>query len=291
VLARVMKYALATSLLLLALAGPVMAQESGPTLDKIKKKATVAFGYREAARPFSFRGEDSQPAGYSVDLCRQIAIVLKSALGLGDLKVTWVPVTPSDRIGKLQRGAIDLECGSSTITFERLQQVAFSNMTFVDGGSVLATASSGIRGVKDLNGKRVGVIPNTTTDKALGVALATLSVKPEIVHVNETREGLQGLEAGQLDAYASDHLLLAGLIATAKDPAALKLSDNYFSYEPYGLMMRRGDYTFQVHVNRTLSAVYRSGKIVEIYERWFGSYNDVSPLIRSLYLLNSWPDS
>jgi ABC-type amino acid transport substrate-binding protein len=286
-----MTYALATSLLLLALAGPVMAQETGPTLDKIKKKGAVAFGYREASRPFSFRSEDSQPAGYSVDLCRQIAVVLKSALGLADLKVSWVPVTPSDRVGKLQRGAIDLECGSTTITFERLQQVAFSHMTFVDGGSVLASASSGIRGVKDLNGKRVGVIPNTTTDKALAIALAALSAKAEIVHVSETREGLQRLEGGQLDAYASDHLLLAGLVSTAKDPAALKLSDDYFSYEPYGLMMRRGDNTFQVHVNRTLSALYRSGKIVEIYERWFGSFNEVSPLIRSLYVLHSWPDS
>jgi ABC-type amino acid transport substrate-binding protein len=285
-----MSYALATILLLFTLAGPLMADEP-PALDKIKKKGAVAFGYREASRPFSFRGEDGQPAGYSVDLCRQIAVVLKSALGLVDLKVSWVPVTPSDRVGKLQRGAIDLECGSTTITFERLQQVAFSHMTFVDGGSVLATASSGIRGVKDLNGKRVGVIPNTTTDKALAIALAALSIKPQIVHVAETREGLQGLEGGQLDAYASDHLLLAGLLSTAKDPAALKLSDDYFSYEPYGLMMRRGDQTFQVHVNRTLSALYRSGTIVEIYERWFGSFNEVSPLVRALYLLHSWPES
>jgi glutamate/aspartate transport system substrate-binding protein len=286
-----MRYALATSLLLLALAGPVMAEDSGPTLAKIKKKAAVAFGYRESSRPFSFRGEDGQPAGYSVDLCRQIAVVLKSALGLGDLKVSWVPVTPSDRVGKLQRGDIDLECGSSTITFERLQQVAFSHMTFVDGGSVLATASSGIRGVKDLGGKRVGVIPNTTTDKALATALTALSIKPQIVHVPETKEGLQGLEGGQLDAYASDHLLLAGLLSTVKDPTALKLSDEYFSYEPYGLMMRRGDQIFQVHVNRTLSALYRSGAVVEIYERWFGSFSDVSPLVRSLYILHSWPDS
>jgi glutamate/aspartate transport system substrate-binding protein len=200
-------------------------------------------------------------------------------------------VTPGDRIGKLQRGAVDLECGATTITFERLQQVAFSHMTFVDGGSVLATASSGIRGVKDLGGKRVGVIPNTTTDKALATALAALSSKPQIVHVAETREGLQGLEGGQLDAYASDHLLLAGLLSTAKDPAALKLSDDYFSYEPYGLMLRRGDHPFQVQVNRTLSALYRSGAVVEIYERWFGSFNEVSPLMRSLYLLHSWPDS
>jgi glutamate/aspartate transport system substrate-binding protein len=285
-----MKYALTIGLLLLALAGPVAADEP-PTLDKIRKKGAVTFGYREASRPFSFRGEDGQPAGYSIDLCRQIATVLKSALGLNELKVSWVPVTPSDRIGKLQRGAIDLECGSTTVTFERWQHVAFSHMTFVDGGSVLATASSGIRGVKDLDGKRVGVIPNTTTDRALATALATFAIKPQILHVAETREGLQGLEAGRLDAYASDHLLLAGLLSTARDPAALKLSEDYFSYEPYALMLRRDDQNFQVHVNRTLSAVYRSGVIVEIYERWFGPFKDVSPLVRSLYLLHSWPDS
>jgi len=285
-----MSYLLAISFLLLAHAGPAMADDT-PTLDRIKKKAAITFGYRESSRPFSFTGSDGQPAGYSVDLCKKIAIVLKSALGLADLKVSWVAVTPGDRIGKLQRGAIDLECGSTTVTFERLLQVAFSHLTFVDGGSVLATASSGIRGVKDLTGKRVGVIPNTTTDKALATATAALSVKPEIVHVTETQEGLQGLEAGRLDAYASDHLLLGGLLSTARDPAALKLSDQYFSYEPYALMLRRGDPAFQVHVNRTLSALYRSGAVVEIYERWFGSFNEVSPLMRSLYILHSWPDS
>jgi ABC-type amino acid transport substrate-binding protein len=283
-------YLLGISLLLLALAAPAMADDTA-TLDRIKKKAAVTFGYREASPPFSFLAGDGQPAGYSVDLCKKIAIVLKSALGLADLKVSWVPVTPGDRIGKLQRGAIDLECGSTTVTFERLQQVAFSHMTFVDGGSVLATASSGIRGVKDLTGKRVGVIPNTTTDKALGTAIAALSVKPEIIHVTETREGLQALEAGRLDAYASDHLVLASLLSAARNPATLKLSEDYFSYEPYALMLRRADPSFQVQVNRTLSALYRSGAVVEIYERWFGSFNEVSTLMRSLYILHSWPDS
>jgi len=286
-----MSYALLTGLLLLALAGPVLAEETRPTLDKIKKAGAIQLGYREASRPLSFLGSDGQPAGYSVDVCRKIAAVLKSALGLADLKVSWVAVTPADRVGKLLRGTIDLECGSTTVTFERMRQVAFSHMTFVDGGSVLATASSGIRGVKDLNGKRVGLIANTTTDKALATALAALSIKAQIVNVSEHREGLQGLEAGRLDAYASDHLVLAGLLSTVKDPAMLKLSEDYFSYEPYALMMRRGDNDFLIQVDRTLSALYRSGTIVEIYERWFGSFNEVSPLVRALYLLHSWPDS
>jgi len=285
-----MRYLVATSLLLLALTGPVLAQETKPTLDKIRDKGTIQLGYRETSRPFSFLGSDGQPAGYSVDLCKQVAAVLKHALRLNDLKVSWVPVTPADRATKVANGAVDLECGSTTVTFDRMRQVAFSHMTFVDGGSILATTSSGIRGVKDLNGKRVGLIPNTTTEKSLATALAALSVKAQIVNVTEHREGLQGLEAGRLDAYASDHLLLAGLLSTAKDPAALALSENYFSYEPYALMLRRGDTNFQIQVDRALSAVYRTGVIVEIYERWFGSFNDISPLMRSLYLLHSWPD-
>jgi ABC-type amino acid transport substrate-binding protein len=111
-----------------------------------------------------------------------------------------------------------------------------------------------------------------------------------MVTVSDHREGLQGLEDGTLDAYASDHILLAGLLGTAKDPAKLRLSGELFSYEPYGLMMRRGDNAFQAQVNRALSALYRSGGIVPIYERWFGPYSAVPPLVKALYLLHSWPE-
>ncbi|MEZ0335474.1 MAG: transporter substrate-binding domain-containing protein, partial [Gemmatimonadales bacterium] len=97
------------------------------------------------------------------------------------------------------------------------------------------------------------------------------------------------LEEGRLDAYASDRILLASLLTTAKDPAKLRLSDEFFSYEPYGLMLRRGDNAFQAQVNRTLSALYRSG-LVQIYERWFGPFAKASPLVKALYLLHSWPD-
>ena len=107
--------------------------------------------------------------------------------------------------------------------------------------------------------------------------------------VAEHGEGLRALEEGRLDAYASDRILLAGLLATAKNPAKLRLSGEFFSYEPYGLMMRRGDNAFQARVNRTLSTLYRSG-LVQIYEKWFGPFAGASPLVKALYLLHSWPD-
>ena len=272
-----------------ATAAPAAAQEIRPTLDKIKETGLITLGYRETSRPFSFVGTDGQPTGYSIDLCQQVIAGLRQSLKLPELKVAWLPVTPADRISKLVKGTIDLECGSTTITFTRMEQVAFSHMIFVDGGSLLATTQSGISTVKDLGGKRVGLIPHTTTEKALGQAMAAAGVQATVVPVTMHGEGIRALEDGKIDAYATDRILLAGLQSTLKDPAKFKLSAEFYSYEPYGLMMRRGDNAFQANVNRTLSHLYRSG-LVEIYERWFGSFANASPLVKALYLLHSWPD-
>jgi glutamate/aspartate transport system substrate-binding protein len=103
-------------------------------------------------------------------------------------------------------------------------------------------------------------------------------------------EGLRGLEGGQLDVYASDRQLLARLLARAKDPGRLRLSTELYSYEPYGLMLRRGDNAFQARVNRAPSALYRSGQIIPLYERWFGPYAAASPLVQAVYQLHSIPE-
>jgi ABC-type amino acid transport substrate-binding protein len=276
--------------LLVVLAGPAAAQEIRPTLDKIKESGAISLGHRETSRPFSFVDADGKPAGYSVDLCLQVATAIKQSLKLADLKISWVPATPADRVSKLVKGTIDLECGSTTITFGRMEQVAFSHMIFVDGSSLLATAASGVAGVRDLSGKRVGVIAHSTTQQALADALTRQGIQARVITVTEHGEGLQDLEAGALDAYASDRMLLAGLLGRAKKPDGLRLSREYYSYEPYGLMLRRGDNAFQAQVNRALSALYRSEQIVPIYERWFGPFAAASPLVQALYRLHSWPE-
>lgn len=137
-----------------AMVSPAAAQEFRPTLQKIKETGAIDLGYRETSPPLSFF-DSGRPAGYSVELCQQVALALKQSAKLAELKLNWVPVTPADRITKLVKGQVDLGCESSTITFARMEQVAFSHMIFVDGGSLLATAASGIDRVKDLSGKRV----------------------------------------------------------------------------------------------------------------------------------------
>jgi ABC-type amino acid transport substrate-binding protein len=159
--------ALTLLLSLAVLASPTLAAEPEPTLKKIKRTNTITLGYRESSRPFSFVGDDGKPAGYSVDLCTRVAAGVGKELGLPNLQVKWIKVTVENRIQTVVNGTADLECGSTTASLTRQEQVDFSLLTFVDGGSLLVTDSSNILGVSTLGGKRVAIIPGTTTEKSL----------------------------------------------------------------------------------------------------------------------------
>src|SRR5262245_45468619 len=180
------------SVIALALWLPVVAgaQELQGTLKKIKDSGTMTIGYRKQSVPFSFKGPDGKPAGYSVDLCQRIATGVQQQLKLPKLDVKWVAVTPENRIPSVVNGTVDLECGSTTNTLSRQEQVDFSHMTFVDGGSLLVKASDKMVAFQDLAGKKIAVIPGTTTETALRAALQKAFVTAQVVPVKEHREGL-----------------------------------------------------------------------------------------------------
>jgi ABC-type amino acid transport substrate-binding protein len=271
--------------------GVAGAQDLHGTLKKIKDSGAIALGFREGARPFSFAGPDGKPAGYSVDLCLRITESVRQQVGIATLRTEWTPVTPATRIPSIVSGAIDIECGSSTITLGRQTQVDFSYLTFVDGGSLLAPGTANITTVADLARKRVAVIPGTTTEKALAEALQKAWITDaQIVPVKEHAEGLAAVEDGRAIAYASDRLVLVGLQQRAKDPSRLRVSSQYFSYEPYALMLRRDDPDFRLAVNRALVRLYQSVHITQIYEAWFGRFGQASALVRAMYSLNSLPE-
>jgi ABC-type amino acid transport substrate-binding protein len=277
---------------LLALgSAPVPGQELDGTLAKIKAAGTLVLGHRESSPPFSFLGPDRRPMGYSIDLCRHVATAVQKHLGLGDLKLSWVAVTPESRIPAVVGGTIDLECGSTTASLSRQEQVDFSLMTFVDGGGLLTTAAGGVRGLGDLANRRIGIVPGTTTEKALAEFLAREFITVRMVAVKDHAEGLEALEARRIDAYASDRGILAGLAVTAGGaPGRFALADVLFSYEPYGLMLRRNDGAFRLVVNRALADLYRSRKILTIYDRWLGAFGRPSPALQAMYMLGALPE-
>lgn len=260
------------------------------TLENIKRTNTVTLGYRTASVPFSFAAPGKEPAGYSIDLCRAVVESLKKDLNLPNLQIKWEAVTVEDRLGKVANGSVDLECGSTTNTMSRRAQVDFSLITFVDGGSFLTKLGANIASVKDLNGKRVAIIPGTSTEKALNAALQQSLAKVTYVTVKDHQDGLIAVREGRADAYASDRVILIGLAITAKDASAFRLSEDLFSYEPYSLVLRRGDPDFRLAVDRTIARLYRTGEIAPIYGRWFGALGSPSPLLQAMYLLNGIPE-
>jgi len=280
----------AAAALALLLPGVAPAQELTGTLKKIKDSGTIAIGYREQSVPFSFRGPDGKPAGYSVDLCQRIAAGIQQQLKLSKLDVKWVAVTPETRIQAVVNGTVDLECGSTTNSLSRQEQVDFSHMTFVDGASILVKQSEKMAAFQDLSGKKIAVIPSTTTDAAMKNALQKAFVTAQIVPVKDHREGLTMLENGSVDAYASDRTILIGLGLTAKDPSQFAIAEQYFSYEPYGFMLKRGDAPFRLAVNRVLSSLYRSREVMQVYGRWFGKLGEPSGLLLAMYALHALPE-
>jgi ABC-type amino acid transport substrate-binding protein len=270
-------------------AQPAMGQQLDGTLKKIKDSSTFTLGYLTSAPPFSFPGPDKRPVGYSIDLCTQIASGIQKQLG-ANLKLNWVPVTTENRLDMVASGKVDIECGTSTATLARQERVDFSLMTFVDGGGLLTKKDFPLRSVADLTDKKIAVIPGTTTEPALAKALKEEFVTVQTVRVKSHVEGLQAVEKGTADAFASDRGILVGLAVTAKDPSLFALPPVLFSYEPHGFMVRRNDAAFRLAVNRALAALYRSGDIAAIYDRWFGAFGKPSQAIQAMYLLNALPE-
>ena len=259
-------------------------------LQKIQATKTIAVAYRTDALPFSFEDDDKKPAGYMVDLCRGVIGAIERQVGVMPLQVNWVPVTVQTRFTAVSSGQADMECGATTLTLGRMKQVDFSSLTFVDGTGLLVRTSTAGNSLKDLAGRKIGVIKGTTNEQALADAMEARSVKAEIVPVKTRAEGLAQLEAGAVDAFASDRVLLIGLAMKSRDPKALTLIGDALSYEPYAIVLPRGDYALRYAVNSALAQIYRSSALMEIYNRWLGGLGKPGPAVEMMYELGRLPE-
>ena len=258
------------------------------TVDRIKQRGEIRIGYRTDARPLSF-DDNGQPAGYSVDLCKRIAAGIGGQLSLPAMKATYVPVTADNRFDALVKGEIDIECGATTVTLQRMERVDFTLMTFVTGGTFLSKAESRIGGPADLAGKRVAVPRGTSTATALEAYLKENSVDARVVTVDDRDAGMARLQRGDVDALAGDQIVLLGNALEALEAnknANFSFADALFSYEPYAFMVRRNDADFRLIVNRELAEVFRNGDQAQIFQNWVGS-NGVkpSPMLIAMYLV------
>jgi glutamate/aspartate transport system substrate-binding protein len=265
-----------------------LAQTLEGRLKQIRETKVVRLAHRSDARPFSFVNEQGQPDGYTVDLCRFIVHSLDLQLA-AKLTIVWVPVDTQTRFDAVATGVADMECGSSTVSFERMTKVDFSSFIFMENTGVLVQTGSKIFGVGDLGGKKIAAIAGTTNELALKKELLRRQLQISLSLVKDRQEGMAELENGAVDGFASDKLLLIG--AQNADALTYRMLPEDLSYEPYAIALPRGDWAFRIAVNRGLSQLYSSPQILDIYLKWFAAIGPRPDLMRAaVYIFGTFPE-
>jgi glutamate/aspartate transport system substrate-binding protein len=248
--------------------GNAIAQELVGTLKHVRETGSLTLGYRASSIPFSYRDSHGEPIGYSIDLCGEIVDEVSNALGI-EVTVKYKEVTAESRIPALLAGEIDLECGSTTQNFERKKQVAFSPVFFVSGTKLLVRKDSAITSYLDLRDKTVVVTAGTTNEAAIRSISDKQKLGIKLVIGKDHDESFAILAAGKADAFATDDVLLYGLVATTKTAAEYQVVGDFLSYDPYGLMFRKNDPDFAEIVDRAFARLAEDREIVQLYNKWF----------------------
>jgi glutamate/aspartate transport system substrate-binding protein len=248
---------------------PALGQELTGTLKKIKDSRAAVIGYREASLPFSYLNPAGRPIGYSIDLCREIVEQAKDALGIEEIAIRYVAVTAENRIEMVASGKVDLECGSTTSNLERQKRVAFSPVIFVSGTKLMVRRPVTIRSYLDLKGKTVAVTAGTTNQQALKILSDKRKLGMNFAVAKDHDRAFALLEKGKADAFATDDVLLYGLIAKSGRAREFQVIGDFLSYDPYGIMYRKGDPDFDAVVKAAFERLAGSRELEQIYNTWF----------------------
>jgi glutamate/aspartate transport system substrate-binding protein len=273
-------------------------QELTGTLKRIKDSRTVTLGYRASSIPFSYLNKLHEPIGYSIDLCNEVVNEISSELEGVEIGVSYKLVRAETRIPAVRSGEIDLECGSTTANFQRKKEVAFSPIFFVAGTKILVPRSSAISSYRDLHDKTVVVTAGTTNEEAVRAISEKQHLEIKLLVAKDHAESFAMLKEGKADAFATDDVLLYGLVATTGSGDQYHVVGEYLSYDPYGLMYRKDDPDFGAIVDRTFTRLAASRELVQLYNKWFqkrlptGETLDLpmSPQLEEIFRVEGVPD-
>ena len=258
--------------LLAASAALAQAQEAPElltgTLLKARETGSLTLGYRESSVPFSYLSTRGEPIGYSIDLCKLLVEAIGTAVDR-ELAIRWQPVTPQTRIEAVVSGQVDLECGSTTNNIERQKRVAFSPTMFVSGTKLLVKKDSPIKSFRDLPGKTVAVTAGTTNEQTLRDVARKFKLDFTLRVAADHAASFELLTSGQADAFATDDVLLYGLLAQNRRQGEFVVTGEFLSYDPYGIMFRKGDPQLARVVRDTFHDLAADREIARRYTRWF----------------------
>jgi glutamate/aspartate transport system substrate-binding protein len=263
------RVAVVASITLSTLALPVLAQDPGGTLKKVKDNGSITLGIRESSLPLSYLDDKQQPVGYHIDICNRIVDAVKSHLKLPSLKTAYTPVTSQNRIPLVTNGTVDLECGSTTNNEARQKQVAFAPTTFVTNVRMAVKKASGIKSLDQLSGKPVATTTGTTSVQLMRAHEKGKGIDFKEVYAKDHADAFLMLETDRAVAFVMDDNLLAGLMVSSKNPNDYAIVGEVLNIEPIAIMLRRDDAAFKKVVDDAVKSMMKSGEIDKLYARWF----------------------
>jgi ABC-type amino acid transport substrate-binding protein len=266
-----------------------LAQTADKALQRIRDTKTVKIGYRTDAMPFAYE-DRGQPAGYTVEICKRVVASLEQQLKIQPLAVKWVPANVQNRLDLVRKGEVDMECGTTTATLSRMEQVDFSNPVWVDVTAVLVRKSVGARALGDLGGKSIAAVAGTPNLRALENALKKGLVNAKVVPAKTYDEAIGLLEGGNADALAAGRTMLVGVAAKLKTVSEYELMNEDMGYVPYAIVLPLGASGLRLAVNRALSQIYDSDALVEIFRGAFGPSAKPGGALLVMYRLNVYPE-
>ncbi|HEY6097331.1 MAG TPA: transporter substrate-binding domain-containing protein [Candidatus Deferrimicrobium sp.] len=253
------------------MAAPCFGEELTGTLKKVKESGTITMGIRESSYPLSYLDDKQQPIGYHIDVCNRIVDAVKTQLKMPNLKVQHQPVTSQNRIPLVSNGTVDLECGSTTNNEARQKQVSFVVTTFVTNVRMAVKKKSGIASLSELDGKPVATTSGTTSVQLMRANEKGKHINFKEVYGKDHADSFLLLETDRAVAFVMDDNLLAGLIATSKNPNDYALVGEVLNVEPIAVMVRREDPQFKKLADDTVKGLMKSGEIEKLYAKWFMS--------------------
>ena len=251
------------------LAGSGAAMAASATMDKIKSSGAVTMGVRESSIPMSYTTGDSRFDGYHVEVCRMILNDIKDKLGLSTLRINYQPVTSQNRVPLVQNGTVDIECGTTTNNANRAKDVGFANTLYVEEVRIAVKANSGINSISQLAGKKVATTTGTTSVQLLRKHEKANNVNFDEVFGKDHADSFLLLESGRADAFVMDGSILAGNIASAKNPKDFKIVGEVLSTEPIAIMVPKNDPEFKAAVNAAIAKIVANGRMPALWDKWF----------------------
>jgi glutamate/aspartate transport system substrate-binding protein len=238
------------------------------TIAKVKNSGVITMGVRDSSGALSYTLGDGKYAGFHYEICQRIIGNLEKAAGK-KVEVKYQAVTSQNRIPLVQNGTVDIECGSTTNNTARQKDVAFVVTTFVEEVRIAAKVASGITSIAQLAGKNVATTTGTTSVQLLRKHERANGVNFNELFGKDHADSFLLLESGRADAFVMDGQILAGNIATAKNPADFRIVGEVLNVEPIAIMIRKDDPAFKKLADDTVRDMVKNGDMAKVYDKWF----------------------